>query len=281
MRRVFKFFHSLFKNPFKKKEGEGSLRETLEELIEEEEVKDTSLAPDEREMLTNILHLRDLTAKDLMITRAEIIAAPYESSLEEVKHIFKTNKVMRLPIYRQTLDEIVGYVHLPDLLEVKPKNFKLQDYLHKINFISPSMRVLDLLLKMRSSGEKVAIIVDEYGGVDGLVTLGDLVEEIVGDIQGVAQMSTSLDFFQRPDGVMVVDGRMDIEELEKRVGPFLDKEEREEDIDTVGGLVLNLTDRVPQRGELIAHPSGVEFEIIEADSRRIKQVGIRGLSPRH
>src|SRR3990167_9123288 len=190
---------------FKKKDNEGSLRETLEELIEEEEVEDNSLAPDEREMLTNILNLRDLTAKDLMITRAEIIGAPYESSLESIKKIFKTNKVMRLPVYRQTLDDILGYIHLPDLLDISPKDFHLQDYLHKIDFISPSMRVLDLLLQMRSSGEKLAIVVDEYGGVDGLVTMGDLVEEIVGDIQDVAQMTIPLYFFRRPDGIVVVD----------------------------------------------------------------------------
>lgn len=276
MKEWFTFFYSFFK----KKEGEGSLRETLEELIEEEEIEDTSLAPDEREMLTNILHLRDLTAKDLMITRAEIIAVPHESSLEDVKNTFKTNKVMRLPVYRQTLDEILGYVHLRDLLEATPKTFKLQNYLHKIDFISPSMRVLDLLLKMRSSGEKVAIVVDEYGGVDGLVTMGDLVEEIVGDIQDVAQMSNPLYFFKRPDGVIVVDGRMDIEDLEEHIGLLRTEEEKEEDIDTVGGLVFHLANRVPQRGELISHPSGIEFEIIEADSRRIKRVAIRGI-PTH
>ena len=263
---------------FKKKDNEGSLRETLEELIEEEEVEDNSLAPDEREMLTNILHLRDLTAKDLMITRAEIIGAPYESSLESIKKIFKTNKVMRLPVYRQTLDDILGYIHLPDLLDISPKDFQLQDYLHKIDFISPSMRVLDLLLQMRSSGEKLAIVVDEYGGVDGLVTMGDLVEEIVGDIQDVAHMTTSPDFFRRPDGVVVVDGRMDIDDLETQVGPLRTTEEKEEDIDTIGGLVLHLTDRIPQRGELIPHSPPIEFEIIEADSRRIKRVGIHGLA---
>jgi len=229
-------------------------------------------------MLTNILHLRDLTAKDLMIARAEMIAVSYDSSLEEVKMAFKTSQIMRLPVYRQTLDEILGYIHLRDLLDANLKTFKIQDYLHKIDFISPSMRMLDLLLKMRSTGEKIAIVVDEYGGVDGLVTMGDLVEEIVGDIQDVAQLTTSLDFFRRSDGVIVVDGRMDIEDLEEKIGGIRTQEEKEEDIDTVGGLVLHLTDRVPQRGELIAHSSGIEFEIIEADSRRIKRVGIHGLS---
>lgn len=264
---------------FKKKEGESSLRETLEELIEEEEIEDTSLAPDEREMLTNILHLRDLTARDVKIARADIIAVPHDSTLEGIKTAFKNNKIMRLPVYRHTLDDILGYIHLRDLLDVTPQHFKLQDYLHKIDYLSPSMRVLDLLLKMRSTGERIAIVVDEYGGVDGLVTMGDLVEEIVGDIQDVAQANAPLQFFQRPDGIVVVDGKMDIEELEEKIGPLRTDKEKEEEIDTISGLVLHLTDRIPQRGELIKHSSGLEFEIIEADSRRIKRVGIHGLAP--
>lgn len=262
---------------FKRKEGESSLRETLEELIEEEEIEDTSLDADEREMLTNILRLRDLTAKDVMIARADILAVSRDVSLEKIKDAFKKSRVMRLPVHGQTLDDIVGYIHLRDLLDVTSKKFKLHDYLRKIDFISPSMRVLDLLLKMRSTGEKIAIVVDEYGGVDGLVTMGDLVEEIVGDIQDVAQVTPPLQFFQRPDGVVVVDGRMDIEELEEKIGTIRTEKDREEEIETIGGFVLHLTDRVPQRGELIQHSSGLEFEIIEADSRRIIQVGIHGL----
>ena len=262
----------------RKKEGEGSLREALEVLIEEEEVADASLAPDEREMLTNILSLKDLTAKDLMIARAEIIAVPDDSSLMEVKKAFKESKLFRLPVYRQTLDNILGYIPLQDLLDAKAKGFKLQDYVQKIDVISPSMRVLDLLIKMRSTGEKLALVVDEYGGIDGLVTMGDLVEEIVGDIQDVAQMTAPLHFFRRPDGVVVVDAKIELEDLEEKIGPIRTEEEKEEDIDTIGGLVLTLTDRVPHRGELIAHPSGIEFEIMEADSRRIKRIGVHGLS---
>lgn len=274
MKKWLNYFFSFFK----KREEESSLRETLEVLIEEEEIEDTSLAPDEREMLTNILHLRDLTAKDVMITRAEIIAVPHDSSLEKIKSAFKKNKVMRFPVYGQTLDNILGYIHLMDLLDVAPENFVLHDHLRKIDFISPSMRVLDLLLKMRSTGEKIAIVVDEYGGVDGLVTMGELVEEIVGDIQDVAQITIPPQFSERSDGVLIVDGRMDIEELEEKIGVIRTKEEMEEEIDTIGGFVLHLMDRIPQRGELIAHPSGIEFEIIEADSRRIKRIGIHGLS---
>ncbi len=263
---------------FRKRESEGSLRETLEELIEEEEVEDSSLARDEREMLTNILKLRDLTAIDLMIPRAEVIGIPHNSSYAEIKEIVKVHKFMRVPVFRQTLDDILGYIYLPDFLDVSEKGFKLQKHIHKIDFISPSMRILDLLIKMRSTGEKIAVVVDEYGGVDGIVTMSDLVEEIVGDIQDVAQMTDPLLFFKKPDGICIVDARMDIEDLEDKIGSFRTEEEQEEDIDTIGGLVLHLTDRIPQKGELIQHPSGLEFEILEVDTRRIKRIGIHGLS---
>ena len=277
MRNPLTFFSSFFR----KKENEGSLRETLEELIEEEEVEDTSVAPDEREMLTNILNLRDLTAEDIMIARSDIIAVPHTSSLDEIKAVFKRSKVLRLPVYRQTLDDILGYIHLQDLLEDDHGDFKISAHLRKIDFIAPSMRILDLLLKMRSTGEKAAIVVDEYGGVDGLVTMGGLIEEIVGDIQDATPGALSPYFFRRPDGVVIVDGRMDVEELEKKIGALRTEEEKGEDIDTVGGLVLNLVDRIPKRGERILHSSGTEFEIIEEDSRRIKRVGIHGLPPHH
>jgi len=268
-----------FKSFFRKKENEGSLRETLEELIEEEEIEDTSIVPDEREMLTNILRLRDLTAEDIMIARADIIAIPHTSTLDEIKTVFKTSKVLRLPVYRQTLDDIFGYIHLQDLLAEEKGEFKISPHIRKIDFIAPSMRVLDLLVKMRSTGEKAAIVVDEYGGVDGLITMGGLIEEIVGDIHDSPHGTLSSYFLERPDGVVVVDGRMDIEELEKKVGPLRTKEEKEDDIDTVGGLVLSLVDRIPKQGERIPHSSGREFEILEEDSRRIKRVGIHGLTP--
>lgn len=275
MRHPLHFFTSFFR----KKENEGSLRETLEELIEEEEIEDTSIAPDEREMLTNILNLRDLTAEDIMIARSDIIAIPHTSSLQEIRTVFKTSQVLRLPVYRQTLDDIFGYIHLQDLLEEDKGGFKIETHLRKIDFIAPSMRVLDLLLKMRSTGEKAAIVVDEYGGVDGLITMGGLIEEIVGDMHDTPHGALSSYFLRRPDGVVIVDGRMDIDELEKKVGPLRTIVEKGEDIDTVGGLVLNLVDRIPKRGERISHSSGAEFEILEEDSRRIKRVGIHGLPP--
>jgi len=268
---------SKFLKFFSRRDKDANVRDVIEELIEEKKIVDSSLAPDEREMLTNILKLRDLTAEDVMIPRAEIVAIKSDSSSEEIMEAFKAHQFMRLPVFRESLDDVTGYINIRDLLGLEGKAFKLLKLIHKIDFIAPSMQVLDLLLQMRSTGTRLALVVDEYGGVDGLVTMGDIIEEIVGDIQDVAAMNAKLQFFRRPNGVVVVDARIDIEDLEDKVGKVLTQEEREEDIDTLGGLVCHLADRVPQRGELIHHESGLEFEIIEADPRKVKRIGIHGL----
>lgn len=263
---------------FRPKESDSNLRDTIEELIEEDKNLNPSLAPDERAMLANILKLRDLTADDVMIPRADIIAISEESTRDEILKTFRSANVMRLPVFHTTLDDIYGYIHISDLIDTDPDQFNLSKLTRKLEFIAPSMGVLDLLLKMRISGERLAMVVDEYGGIDGLVTMGDLVEEIVGDIQNVADTTLPQQIYFRNDGVVIVDARIEIEDLEDKVGPILGDQERDEDIETLGGLVFSLAERIPQRGELIAYPNhGLEFEIIEADPRRIKRIGIHGL----
>jgi len=267
---------SRLKDIFFKSDTDSTVRNAIEDLIEDQGPADSSLAPDEKNMLANILKLRDLTVEDVMLPRAEIIAVPDGMALDELLKIFKTKAVMRLPVYRDDLDDVIGYVHVSDLLGLESSPFQLMDHVRKIDVVPQSMGVLDLLLKMRSTGEKIALVVDEYGGIDGLVTIGDIVEEIVGDIQDVTALGETPALFRRSDGVLVADARMDIEEFEKTFGPILTDKEREEDIDTLGGLVCDLVTRVPQRGELIKHSSGIEFEVIDADPRRIKRVGIHG-----
>ena len=264
---------------FRTKDSDSNLRDTIEGLIEEDKNLNPSLAPDERAMLANILKLRDLTADDVMIPRADIIAISEESTRDEILKAFRSANVMRLPVFHTTLDDIYGYIHISDLIDIAPDQFNLTKLTRKLEFIAPSMGVLDLLLKMRISGERLAMVVDEYGGIDGLVTMGDLVEEIVGDIQNVADTTLPQQIYFRNDGVVIVDARIEIEDLEENVGPILADAERNDDIDTLGGLVYALAERIPQRGELIAYPGhGLEFEIIEADPRRIKRIGIHGLS---
>jgi CBS domain containing-hemolysin-like protein len=148
--------------------------------------------------------------------------------------------------------------------------------MRRVLYVSPSIRVLDLLLEMRLKRTHMALVVDEYGGIDGLVTIENLVEQIVGEIEDEHDRAIEPDFVEYPDGVIEADARMPLEELEARVGRLLDDDDRE-DIDTLGGLVFFLAGRVPSRGELIAHPSGLEFEIVEADPRRIKRLRLRNI----
>lgn len=267
-----------FDKLFSRGEKETNVRDTIEVLIEENPEIDSSLAQDERDLLTNILKLRDLTVEDVMIPRAEISAIDIQTDYKGVVNAFEANRVMRLPVYKKNLDDILGYIHMRDLLTVDEDKFSLKDHIQKIDFVAPSMQVLELLLLMRSTSTRLALVVDEYGGVDGLVTLGDIIEEIVGDIEDVADQNVRLQFFTRPDGVVIVDARMDIEDLEEKIGPILSREEREEDIETLGGLLCHIADCVPQRGELIKHEaSGIEFEVIEANPRLVKRVGMHNM----
>ncbi|MBW7852312.1 MAG: HlyC/CorC family transporter [Rhodospirillales bacterium] len=255
-----------------------SVRDTLEELIEEREEAEIPIDDHERLLLGNVLHLRDVTASDVMVPRADIVAVEARTTLPELVETFTRAGHSRLPVYRGTLDDVVGMVHIKDLLAASHngKPFALPRLLRKVLFVSPSIRVLDLLLEMRLKRTHMALVVDEYGGIDGLVTIEDLVEQIVGEIEDEHDRAAEPDMVLREDGVMEADARTPVEEFEEKVGPVLTEEERE-DVDTLGGLVFFIAGRVPSRGELITHPSGMEFEVVDADPRRVKRVRIRNL----
>ncbi len=266
--------------------GDSSLRESLEEIIEEvrddEEVTAQPISDDERIILANLIKQRSQTAYDIMIPRADIVAVEIDTGLSELLKIAGQAGHSRLPVYRETLDEVVGLVHIKDLLSEagRKQQFKLASRVRKVLFVAPSMRVLDLLLEMRQSRVHMALVVDEFGGIDGLITIEDLVEEIVGDIEDEHDVDEGPKLVRRPDGSLLADARMPIEEFEETVGPILSDDEREEDIDTLGGLVFSLAGRVPSRGELLSHPpSGASFEIVEADPRRVKRLRVRKLPP--
>lgn len=262
------------------KNEEASLRDALEELIEEYDEAETPADSDERVLIKNVLNLHDLTVEDVMVPRADIVAIEAGTPLDELVKLMSKEAHSRLPVYREILDDVVGMVHIKDVLACwnAKEAFALKNILRPLLFAAPSMRVLDLLLEMRSTRNHMALIVDEYGGIDGLATIEDLVEEIVGEIEDEHDEEQGPALDPRPDGSLVADARVSIEEFEKRVGPVLLPEERE-DIDTLGGLVFSLAGRVPGRGELIAHPSGLEFEVVEADPRRIKRLRVRNLPP--
>ena len=255
--------------------GENSARDVLDELIEDRE--EIPIDDDERQLLANILELRDRTIHDVMVPRADIVAVEAGTSLEQIVYVITKEGHSRLPVYRETLDDAIGMVHIKDVLSWRgaDRAFSLAEILRQILFVSPSMQVQELLLEMRVKRSHMALVVDEFGGVDGLVTIEDLVEEIVGEIEDEHDQDDEPDLNKRPDGTLDADARATIEALEDIVGSFVKDEERQ-DIETIGGLVFLLVGRVPTRGELIAHPSGLEFEILDADPRRIKRVRVRG-----
>jgi magnesium and cobalt transporter len=266
----------------KRRDSEAALREAIEEFIEESETTDADqAATGESSLLLNILKLGEKTAYDVMTPRVDIRAAPEDVDFRGLIQLVRQHGHSRVPIYRNDLDEIVGIVHIKDVLPYifEPETFQLAKIMRAPMFVAPSIRVLDLLLQMRLSRAHIALVVDEFGGIDGLVTIEDLVEEVIGEIEDEHDVVRGPSLVQRPDGTWLADARTTIEELESRVGPILTGDERDHDIDTLGGLVMSLTDRVPSRGELVTHSSGIAFEVIDADPRRIKRLRVRNAKP--
>ncbi len=270
-------FFGWLRQKFRPRNSETSVRDTLDELIGEREEAEVPIDENERLLLANILDLRDRTIHDVMIPRVDIVSLDIGSTLSEVIRVITSEGHSRIPVYRDSLDDAVGMVHIKDILEwrARDREFSLSKVLRRILFVSPSMRVLELLLEMRVKRSHMALVVDEFGGVDGLVTIEDLVEEIVGEIEDEHDSDEEPTILMRSDGTFDADARAPIELLEERVGRFITDEERE-DIGTLGGLVFRIAGCVPIRGELVSHSSGLEFEVLDADPRRVKRLRIRG-----
>ena len=258
---------------------DASARVVLEELIEEREEAEVPIDDDERILLANILELRSRTIRDVMVPRADITAIRREASLAEVIETLTRDNHSRLPVYGDNLDDAVGMVHIKDVLawRGRDEDFSLANIQRRILFVSPSMQVLELLLEMRAQRSHMALVVDEFGGVDGLATIEDLVEEIVGEIEDEHDLDNEPQLVRNADGSFTADARVTLDMLEGLAGTAIPEEDRE-DIDTLGGLIFSLAGRVPIRGELIRHPSGLEFEILDADPRRIKSLRVFGLA---
>jgi len=256
-----------------------TVREALEELIEDREVAENPIDAHERLLLGNILHLRGVTAADVKVPRADIVAIETHTSQEELIRLFIACGHSRLPVYRRTLDDVIGMVHIKDMITIlgQGQPFDLARMARRVQFVAPSMPVTDLLLEMRLRRTHLALVVDEYGGIDGLITIEDLVEQIVGEIDDEHDPIEEPDITERPDGTLDADARASIEEFEARLGEVLTDEERDE-VETVGGLVSFIAGRVPGRGELIVHSTGLEFEVVDADPRRVKRVRVRRLA---
>ncbi|MBH69533.1 MAG: magnesium/cobalt efflux protein [Rhodospirillaceae bacterium] len=214
-----------------------------------------------------------------MVPRADIAAVEVKTSLPELVSEMVKLAHSRLPVYRNTLDETLGMVHIKDVLAHinSAEKTNLADLLREVLFVSPTIRALDLLQEMRMTRRHLALVVDEFGGIDGLITIEDLVEEIVGEIIDEHDAEETTKILPQADGSAIANARATVEDLEELFGPVLTIDERDE-ADTLAGFIYNLTGRIAKRGEVIRHGSGLEFEILEADPRRLKTVRI--LRPR-
>ena len=262
----------------RRRSPEAELRETIEEIIEETgESTAVAISQQELTLLRNIFKLRDLTAYDVKVPRVDILAIRADVSLAELVPLMEREAHSRMPVYRETLDDAFGMIHMKDVLRFwdRRDQFKLDEIVRKVLFVAPSMRVLDLLLEMRKTRIHMALVVDEYGGIDGLVTIEDLVEEIVGEIEDEHDVDEGPRLVPQSDGTMIADARLPIEEFERQVGPIMTSDERKAaEMDTIGGLLTARAGRVPSRGEVVTD-DGYEFEILEADPRRLKRVRVR------
>jgi magnesium and cobalt transporter len=267
----------------RKRGSEHGVRESIAELVQEAadageaEGAIPELDRQERALIANVLRLRGTTADDVMVPRADIVAMDVTSSWDQAMELIRREGHSRMPVFREQLDEIVGMVHIKDVFAFaqKPADFKLESVLRKPLLVAPQIPALDLLLQMRMARMHLALVVDEYGGIDGLLTIEDLVETIVGDIADEHDEPDLPMVIERPDGTLDVDARMKIEDFEARVGNLLTEEERDADIDTVGGLVFTIAGRVPARGEVISHDGGVEFRVLDSDARRIRRLRVK------
>lgn len=275
--------HSLFQKLRYVLRGKNdtSLREAIAEYIEESRNGDreqTSVTVHERALLSNILKLRDDRVVDVMIPRADIVAVPIDTSQADLLAILSKEQYSRIPVYRETLDDVVGTIHVKDILGclINNKAMEIKNLLRDVPIVSPSMHILDLLLMMKQMKRHMALVVDEYGGIDGLVTVNDIIEAIVGDIEDEYDDDEEPQLEENKDGSILADGRLDIDDFENRYGSLLSAEEREE-VDTLGGLVFFIAGRVPARGEILPHESGMVFEILDADPRRVKRLLIKNI----
>lgn len=232
------------------------------------------------EMMLNVRRIRRMRVEDVSVPRAEIVAISDDASLADIVAVFQESEMTRLPVYSGTLDQPKGLVHLKDLalrygFGADGDAFDLSTLMRPLLYVPPSMRIGVLLQKMQAARIHMALVIDEYGGVDGLVTIEDLLEQIVGDIGDEHDEDESALWSREADDVFVAQARMDLEDFEAAAGVRLADRELAEEVDTLGGLMFRLAGRVPARGEVVVHPDGHEFEVLDADARKVKRLRVR------
>ena len=280
------------------------LREGLESVIETHEAQnpENDLGQETKSMMRNLIAFSDLRVDDVMVPRADIVAIEDSSTMRELLLKFNEANHSRLPVYRETLDDVAGMIHVKDFMRwmsVKggkrksktkmpgitvsatdlSQTVKQSGLYRDVLFVPPSMPAADLLLKMQASHIHMAIVIDEYGGSDGLISIEDLVEEIVGDISDEHDVDEEELIKQQGENIYTADARVHISIVDKLLGVDLLSDEEEDEADTLGGLIFEMAGRVPARGEIIKHTSGLEFEILQSDARRVKRIRIHVKKP--
>ena len=281
----------------------GSIRADLEVVLETGAGAESGFSPEERAMLKNILGLRERGVEDVMVPRADIVAVQKDISLGELVKVFEVAAHSRLVVYDDTLDDPTGMVHIRDLIgymanraaasaSTKPRRKKpftagldlnaidlsvplsSTKLVRTILFVPPSMPAIDLLAKMQATRVHLALVIDEYGGTDGLISIEDIVEQIVGDIEDEHDEDATVGVVRQHDGSYLANARASLEDVTATIGAEFDVGEAAQDVDTLGGYLVTRVGRVPVRGELVPGPSGFEIEVLDADPRRIKRVRI-------
>ncbi len=252
-----------------------SLKSELEEIIQEHE-DEGSAAPEENEIIRNVLKFGDARVTDVMTPRSDICAVQIDITLDDLKKLVVEQEHTRIPVFRENLDDVAGFLHTKDLIPywVNGNPFSIRDILRDVLFVPPSMKLHILLVKMRAERTHLAIVVDEYGGTDGLVTIEDLVEEIVGEIEDEHDEGSQLEIMKIADNVFEVAARYEVYKLEEELGRKIYSDDESDDFDTVGGLVFTTIGKIPKFGETIKHKSGLTFKVTDVDKRRIKRVKV-------
>ena len=287
----------------------GSLRDDLNEALSGEGEAGDVFSPEERAMLQNILRLRERRVEDVMVPRAEVHAVSMEETLGDVLKEFEDTGHSRLPVHGDTLDDPRGMVLIKDLLLYMTKKARVKNgrktkknaspdgldlsqidlsaplskvnVIRKVLFVPPSMLASDLMARMQATRTQMALVIDEYGGTDGLVSLEDIVEEVVGEIEDEHDDDDdAAQIIDKGDGIWTVDARVEVEKLMEEIGPAFEPGEHAEDVDSVGGLVFALAGHIPVRGEVVRGVSGFEFRVMDADPRRIRRVQVVQISQR-
>lgn len=271
----------LFSRWFKSKPTE-TVRETIEDLIEEAvENGDNDFSEHEQLLLNNVLDLRDRKCGNAMIPRADIVAFPKDGNIMELAELMIEEGHSRIPIYGESLDDIVGIVHVIDLVKGVLQNqqgLRVVDIISdKIKFVSPEKRVLDLLKEMQQEKIHIAAVVDEYGGIEGLVTIEDLLEEIVGDIEDEYDREEEPVICNQQNGTILAEGKAELEEIKESCGLDLYdglSDEESEEVETLNSLIVHLIQRIPEKGEVVDGVNGIKFKIVDADQCQINKAVI-------